>query len=153
MLAPPNEGSEVVDRLRGWKLFQMINGPAGLELGTGLADGPRALGPLPAGVLVGVIAGDRTLNPFFSALSRRNDGKVAVAATHVAGETDHVTLPATHTWIIGAAMRSSRWRHFCGMAISPEIQHHMMENDTSLVVYYQWPTSSPFVENPASGGE
>jgi pimeloyl-ACP methyl ester carboxylesterase len=101
MLAPPNEGSEVVDRLRGWKLFQMINGPAGLELGTGLADGPRALGPLPAGVLVGVIAGDRTLNPFFSALlPGANDGKVAVAATHVAGETDHVTLPATHTWIM-----------------------------------------------------
>ncbi len=101
MLAPPNEGSEVVDRLREWKLFQLINGPAGLELGTGEADGPRALGPLPAGVEVGVIAGDHTLNPFFSALlPGPNDGKVTVAATHVAGETDHVTLPATHTWIM-----------------------------------------------------
>jgi pimeloyl-ACP methyl ester carboxylesterase len=101
MLAPPNEGSEVVDRLRDWKLFQLINGPTGMELGTGMADGPRVLGPLPAGVEVGVIAGDRTLNPLLSLLlPGPNDGKVTVAATHVSGETDHITLPGTHTWIM-----------------------------------------------------
>ncbi len=101
MLAPPNAGSEVVDRLRDWKLYQWINGPAGLQLGTDDASTPRALGPLPAGVQVGVIAGDRTINPLFSALlPGADDGKVTVAATHVAGEADHLTLPATHTWIM-----------------------------------------------------
>ncbi len=101
MLAPPNEGSEVVDRLRSWKLYQWINGPAGLQLGTGPDSVPRALGPLPAGVVVGVIAGDHTINPLFSALlPGADDGKVSVAATHVAGETDHLILPATHTWIM-----------------------------------------------------
>ena len=29
-----------------------------------------------------------------------DDGKVAVASTHVVGEADHLTLPATHTWIM-----------------------------------------------------
>jgi triacylglycerol lipase len=101
MLAPPNEGSEVVDRLRDWKLYQWINGPAGLQLGTNAASVPRTLGPLPAGVEVGVIAGDHTINPLMSALlSGVNDGKVTVAATHVAGEADHLTLSATHTWIM-----------------------------------------------------
>jgi hypothetical protein len=101
MLAPPNEGSEIVDRLGGWKIYQWINGPAGLQHGTGPDSLPHLLGPLPAGVEVGVIAGDRTLNPFLSALlPGANDGKVSVAATNVAGEADHVTLHGTHTWIM-----------------------------------------------------
>ena len=101
MLAPPNEGSEIVDRLGGWKIYQWLNGPAGLQLGTGADSVPHLLGPLPAGVVVGVIAGDRTLNPFLSALlPGANDGKVTVAATKVAGEADHITLHGTHTWIM-----------------------------------------------------
>jgi len=101
MLAPPNEGSEVVDRMRDWKLFQLVNGPAGSELGTRATDRPRALGPLPDGVEVGVIAGDRTFNPLMSQfLPGPNDGKVTVAATHLAGEAGHVTLHASHTWIM-----------------------------------------------------
>jgi len=104
MLAPPNAGSAVVDRLRDWRPYRLVNGPAGLQLGTGAGGVPFALGPLPAGVEVGVIAGDRTLNPLLSSLlPGANDGKVTVAATHVAGETGHLTLPATHTWIM--------WRH------------------------------------------
>lgn len=101
MLAPPNAGSEIVDRLHDWKLYQWVNGPAGLLLGTDAASVPRKLGQLPAGVEVGVIAGDRTLNPLLSALLPGvGDGKVTVAATHVVGEADHLTLPATHTWIM-----------------------------------------------------
>jgi triacylglycerol lipase len=119
MLAPPNAGSEIVDRLRDWKIYQWTNGPAGLQLGAGAADVPRALGPLPLGVEVGVIAGSRTINPLLSALlPSRDDGKVTVAATHVTGETDHLTLHATHTWImwrrdtaaqVGAFLRDGRF--------------------------------------------
>lgn len=101
MLAPPNAGSELVDRLRTWSLYRRLNGPAGLQLGTDDASVPRALGPLPVGTEVGVIAGNVSLNPLFSALiSGPDDGKVSVARTHVAGETGHLTVPYSHTWLM-----------------------------------------------------
>ncbi len=101
MLAPPNAGSEIVDTLAGWRAYAWLNGPAGLDLGTAPHHAPAALGPLPPGVEAGIIAGDRSWNPLFSALiPGPDDGKVAVARTHVAGETDHVTLPYSHTWLM-----------------------------------------------------
>lgn len=93
MLAPPNGGSEIVDTLDGWGAYHRINGPAGLDLGTGPGAAPAALGALPPGAEAGVIAGDFSWNPLFSALiPGADDGKVAVARTHVPGERDHLTL-------------------------------------------------------------
>lgn len=104
MLAPPNAGSEIVDTLAGWRAYARINGPAGLDLGTDATHAPARLGPIPPGVDVGVIAGDFSWNPLFSALlPGPDDGKVAVARTHVAGERDHVTLPYSHTWLMNRA--------------------------------------------------
>jgi triacylglycerol lipase len=101
MLAPPNAGSALVDRLRHWRLYRAVNGPAGLQLGTYPDSVPNTLGPLPPGIEVGVIAGNRSLNPFFSAwLAGPDDGKVTVASTHLAGETAHLTLPHSHTWLM-----------------------------------------------------
>ncbi len=104
MLAPPNGGSEIVDTLAGWRAYAWLNGPAGLDLGTAAAQAPRRLGALPAGVEVGVIAGSASWNPWFSAfIPGPDDGKVAVASTHVAGEADHLVLPYSHTWLMNRA--------------------------------------------------
>ncbi|MFT4707724.1 MAG: triacylglycerol lipase [Ascidiaceihabitans sp.] len=99
MLAPPNQGSEVIDTFAGLYLFDQINGPAASQLGTGDRSLPLALPAVD--YPVGVIAGNQSLNVYFSALLPGfDDGKVSVSSTVVKGMMDHITLPVTHTFMM-----------------------------------------------------
>jgi len=99
MLAPPNQGSEVIDTFGGLYLFDQINGPAALQLGTGEQSLPLALPAVD--YPVGVIAGNQSLNVYLSAiLPGSDDGKVSVQSTVVKGMKDHIVLPVTHTFMM-----------------------------------------------------
>lgn len=99
MLGPPNHGSALVDKLGGLALFERVGGPAGKQLGSGRTGLPGRLPPVD--FELGVIAGNRSLNPYFSYLLKgADDGMVTVASTRVAGMKDHITLPVTHTFMM-----------------------------------------------------
>lgn len=119
MLGPPNQGSEVVDRLGDWPVFSWINGPAGRELGTAPNSTPNQLGP--ATLHVGIIAGTRSINWINSLLiPGDDDGKVSVERTKLAGMSDHLAIAATHPFLMGnprairqtlAFLRTGRFAH------------------------------------------
>lgn len=99
MLAPPNQGSEVVDKLGGWPIFKWINGVAGNELGTDSNSVPNQLGP--ATFPVGIIAGDRSINWINSLLiPGRDDGKVSVQRVKLSGMSDFIVLHTAHPFIM-----------------------------------------------------
>ena len=111
MLSPPNKGSEVVDTLGETWFFEFINGPAGQELGTDSASMPLQLGP--ADFEVGIITGDKSLNPLFSRfIPGSDDGKVSVESAQVAGMKAFIIVPHTHTFIMSSPLVARQTIHF-----------------------------------------
>ena len=111
MLSPPNQGSEVVDHLRDNFLYRLATGPAGQELGTETTSTPNALGEVD--FPLGVITGDRSFNPLFSAwLAGTNDGKVSVHRAKVRGMTDFLVVPHSHSFIMRSSVVAQQVAHF-----------------------------------------
>ena len=101
MLSPPNQGSEVVDKLGRMPGFYLLNGPAGLQLGTSRQSIPNQLGPVSHSV--GVITGNKSINLFLSRLiPGQNDGKVSVERAKVNGMTDFLVVPHSHPFIMNS---------------------------------------------------
>ena len=99
MLGPPNQGSKAADELDSLPGFDWINGPAGQQLGKGEGSVPLALGPVD--FELGVIAGDRTIDPITSAvLDDPDDGKVSVEDTRVEGMDDFIVVHHSHAFMM-----------------------------------------------------
>jgi len=101
MLAPPNRGSEIADRLHQLGWLEPVMGSLAVQLGTDDDDLPQRL-PAPS-IPFGVIAGDYWINPAGPLwLPSPHDGTVSVASTRLEGMSDHIVLPYTHTFIVNA---------------------------------------------------
>ncbi|OUR71444.1 alpha/beta hydrolase [Methylophaga sp. 41_12_T18] len=111
MLGPPNQGSEVVDVLHDVPGYDLINGPAGQQLGTDAMSIPNQLGP--ANFELGIIAGSRSINLILSTmLPDTDDGKVSVEKTKLAGMKDHLILPVTHPFMMKNKTVIAQVKHF-----------------------------------------
>jgi hypothetical protein len=98
MLGPPNQGSEVVDRLSKLKIFKLM-GPASLQLGTSSDGFVNTLGKVDFDL--GIIAGNRSINPFLSFLiPGPDDGKVSVERAKVKGMNDFLVVPSSHSFFM-----------------------------------------------------
>ncbi|MEM7432486.1 MAG: alpha/beta fold hydrolase [Pseudomonadota bacterium] len=98
MLAPPNQGSELIDVAGEWPTIDLFAGEAGLQLGTDADSIPSQLGPVD--FELGVIAGTGSVSPIMSAvLPSPNDGKVSVASTQVDGMDDFLVIKTSHRYI------------------------------------------------------
>ena len=103
LLAPPNQGSEIVDQLRRYPWFRSLLGPIAPKLGTRSQDLPKTLPQLE--IPYGVIAGDRWINPLGAwLLEKPHDGTVRVEQTKLAGMDDHIVVPHNHTFIMNASI-------------------------------------------------
>ena len=111
MLAPPNAGSELVDRLSRYQLFTLINGPAGKQLGTDASSLPNSLGPVD--YEVGIIAGNKSINLLsFGLIPGENDGRVSTQNARLEGMTDFIVLPYTHTFMMNRPKVIEQTLHF-----------------------------------------
>ncbi|MCP4756815.1 MAG: alpha/beta hydrolase [Proteobacteria bacterium] len=111
MLSPPNQGSEIVDKLGNVPGFYWLNGPAGQQLGT-IADSiPIKLGEVK--FELGVITGNKSINLILSLLiPGDDDGKVSIENAKVKGMSDFLVLPHSHPFIMKSDDVIHQTKHF-----------------------------------------
>jgi len=110
MLAPPNGGSEVADTINGLSLYKWFYGPAGGELTTA----EQLKNESAVYYDLGIIAGTKEWPYFIAAflVPGKSDGRVSVEKTKLEGMADHVSVSATHTFIMNKKDVHKQTLHF-----------------------------------------
>jgi len=99
MLGPPNQGSEVADKLNNNYLYQQYTGPAGQQIGTDENSLPNRLKPILG--TIGIIAGNLSSDPWFSPIiPGEDDGKVSVMRTRLKEMSDFIIVSSGHTFMM-----------------------------------------------------
>ena len=97
MLSPPNHGSEVADHFLESAFYKLIVGKVGQELGTDSSILSQLKPIIPE---VGIIAGNKSSNPYFSKIiPGEDDGRVAVDNTKLTEMKDFIVVTSTHLTI------------------------------------------------------
>jgi hypothetical protein len=111
MLSPPNKGSEVADFLKDVYVYKLAMGPAGQQLGTDSNSLPKSMRSIEANV--GIITGNKTLDPWFSPLiPGADDGKVSVESAKLEEMSDFMVVESTHAFIMRNALVIDQIKYF-----------------------------------------
>lgn len=98
MIGTPNKGAEMADKLRDWKIYKLILGPAGQQLFSGDGSDASKL-PIPKFEFA-VIAGARgTAEGYNPLIPGDDDGTVAVKSAFLEGATDSELFPVLHSFL------------------------------------------------------
>ncbi len=99
MLAPPNQGAQIAERLHNNKLFQLVFGVSGGQLSgqwTEIEKG-LAIPPCPFGIIAGGRGEGGANNPL---LTGDDDFVVTVEETRLPGAADFLVVPALHSFFM-----------------------------------------------------
>jgi len=111
MFAPPNHGTQLVDRLGHLFFLKRLLGPAFLELSAHPRSLPNSLPP--PDFEVGIIAGTRALNPLGARiLPKPNDGIVSAQSARLEGMNDYLTVPYSHRLMLSVPAVIEQAVHF-----------------------------------------
>lgn len=110
MLSPPNQGSEVVDRMSNTWYFQQLAGPAGNELGTTEAGLPKSL-PKPT-MPFAVIAARHSNSAMSFIIPGDDDGKVSLQNMQLDNMEEFIIVNSTHSFMMGNAQTIQYVLHF-----------------------------------------
>lgn len=100
LLAPPNQGSEIIDWLESFPLSRWLLGPGGMSLSTAAVR--REVPGFSGEVEVAVVMGRSRSFPFFQGLlDSDNDGIVSVEGGQVLGMRALKVLDGDHTFLMG----------------------------------------------------
>ncbi|MCG8493362.1 MAG: alpha/beta fold hydrolase [Sneathiellales bacterium] len=96
LLAPPNQGSVLAEKLQHFFLYQLIGGQGGQSVTPRAAQNLQAVS-IPIGVIAGGTGNKIGFNPV---LPGDDDGIVRVAETYLKEAKDHKVIKASHTFIM-----------------------------------------------------
>lgn len=100
MMAPPNQGSEIIDWLADSPLARWSLGPGGMQLSTRFVR--EKVPDFPPGREINVIMGRRAVFPVFSfLLPGENDGIVTVEGGRMPGVRRFAVMDVDHTLMMG----------------------------------------------------
>ncbi len=111
MLAPPNQGAELAQKFGRTGAFQLVFGPAGMQLARQWPQlEPRlAIPSCEFGIIAGGRGDERGWNPL---LTGDDDGVVSVSTTRLAGAADFAVLPVSHTFLMRNSQALQYTRRF-----------------------------------------
>jgi len=111
MVAPPSQGSEIVDWLKDSPFGKAFLGPAGLSLSTERV--PVEVPRFPESQEVGIIMGKTRTLPFFQQmLEEENDGIVSVERGRLKGVKNFCVVEGDHTFIVNEPEVRALVKHF-----------------------------------------
>jgi pimeloyl-ACP methyl ester carboxylesterase len=98
LIGTPNNGSEIADFFKNNWFYKKIFGPAGQQLITDQSNIKHLFGIIDYDL--GIIAGSMSLDPICSRLIKeKNDGKVSINSTKLAGMKDHIIIKSSHMFL------------------------------------------------------